>query len=107
MFIAHAFIYPTQFEMLKWIKNAAGKWVRISRENRGDFMGIPKVWSVVSCTVYPGSPEYQAMVQVQEVKHNDTEEIEMNEINSKSLDISVSDPEGMYPQAGSLSSDCH
>ena len=43
MFIAHAFIYPTQFEMLKWIKNAAGKWVRISRENRGDFMGIPKV----------------------------------------------------------------
>ena len=29
MFVAHAFVYPTQFEMLKWIKNAAGKWVSI------------------------------------------------------------------------------
>ena len=55
--------------------------------------------------VYPCRPEYQAIVQVQEVKNNETEEIEMNEINSKSLDISVSDPEGMYPRTDSLSPD--
>ena len=38
------------------------------------------------------------IVQVQEVKNIETEEIEMNEISSKSLDISISDPEGTYPR---------
>ena len=60
---------------------------------------------MVFWTVYPDSSEYQAIVQVQEVKNNETEEIEMNEINTKSLDISVSDPEGMYPRNDRLSPD--
>ena len=45
-----------------------------------------------------GPVSHQLIVQVQEVKNNETEEIEMNEISSKSLNISVSDPEGRYPR---------
>ena len=32
------------------------------------------------------------------MRYIETEEIEMNEISSKSLDISISDPEGTYPR---------
>ena len=55
----------------------------------------PKIWA----RGRPVSSEYKSIVQVQEVRNIETEEIEMNEISSKSLDISISDPEGKYPQS--------
>ena len=54
----------------------------------------PKIWA----RGRPVSSEYKSIVQVQEVRNIETEEIEMNEISSKSLDISISDPEGTYPR---------
>ena len=33
-YLCNYFMYPKQFEMLKWIKNTGGKWVSISREKQ-------------------------------------------------------------------------